>query len=297
MGSAEHKERALAIILHEHNGAMVLSQFLNISLDNINTNYIFRLGQSALNTWRVYGEDVYFKGTFISNDGKDLASVVSLNSDAINTGLTSLRQEFGYENLLNNPYFIDGLDCWLTQNTATYFKANGKFVMSNKTLLSTKKDGAYVIVEDNQIVLRLINGFVKQKNENLRKITTDLDELPELYYVTLIFTYKVVKDGNLSVAILTNKEVASGDTTQTFTKTDVKVSKELPETSEYQTFRASFLWDGNGDFALNFSEGEIKIQAIVLKMNDVRTLEKKYEELFAYSDTLIKMAKEYNSEN
>jgi hypothetical protein len=40
------------------------------------------------------------------------------------------------------------MDCWLTKNTATYFSLNGKFIMTNKTLLSTKRDGAFIIVED-----------------------------------------------------------------------------------------------------------------------------------------------------
>jgi len=46
--------------------------------------------------------------------------------------------------------------------------------MTNRTLLSTKRDGAFVIVENGQAVLRLVNGFISQKNENLKKIT-DLD--------------------------------------------------------------------------------------------------------------------------
>lgn len=80
--------------------------------------------------------------------------------------------------------------------------------MTNKTLLSTKRDGAFVIVENGQAVLRLVRGFVQQKNENLRKIT-DLDGLEAPYYVTLIFNYKPVTSGKLSVAIQYKDEGSS----------------------------------------------------------------------------------------
>jgi hypothetical protein len=70
---------------------MVLTQFVNVSLDNINTNYTFRLGQSSTNTWSAFGENVYFKGTFIDNQGRDLASLVTVNAATINTGLASVR--------------------------------------------------------------------------------------------------------------------------------------------------------------------------------------------------------------
>jgi hypothetical protein len=52
------------------------------------------------------------------------------------------------------------MDCWLTKNSAKYFKAKGNFVMTNKTLLTTKKTGAYVTVEDGQILLKLVNGYI-----------------------------------------------------------------------------------------------------------------------------------------
>ena len=283
VGSTSDTVRRCVMVIHPYHGAMVLSQFLNISLDNINTNYTFRLGQHGVNYWKVYGEDVYFKGVFIDEKGRNLSDLVTLNQETIGTGLTGLRREFGYENLLNNPYFIGGMDCWLTRNTATYFKAGGKFIMTNKTLLSAKRDGAYVIIEDGQAVLRLINGFISQKNENLKKIT-DLDHTEPPYYVTLIFNYKPVTAGTLKVSI---EYKDGGSTTSQF-----KAQQYLPKDTEYHTWKSTFLWDGKGDFTISY-DGEVKIQTLVLKMNDVKNLEKKYEDLFSYSDTLVEMAKKY----
>lgn len=283
VGSTSDTVRRCVMVIHPYHGAMVLSQFLNISLDNINTNYTFRIGQHGVDYWKVYGEDVYFKGVFIDNKGRNLSDLVTLNQDTIGTGFTGLRREFGYENLLENPYFIGGMDCWLTRNTATYFKAGGKFIMTNKTLLSTKKDGAYVIIEDGQAVLRLINGFISQKNENLKKIT-DLDHTEPPYYVTLIFNYKPVTAGTLKVSI----RYTEGGTTST----QYKAEQYLPKDTEYHTWKSTFLWDGKGDFTVEY-DGEIKIQTLVLKMNDVKNFEMKYQELFEYSDVLVEMAKNY----
>lgn len=280
MGSTSDRSRQLVLMLHEYNGAIVLSQFLNISVEGINTNYYFRLGQHGVDSWKVYGEDVYFKGTFIDEKGRNLSEIADLNQETINNGLTSVRREFGYDNLLNNPYFINGMDCWLTRNTATYFKANKKWIMTHRTLLSTKRDGAFVIVENGQTVLRLVQGFISQKNEDLKKIV-NLDAVEPPYYVSLIFNYKPITAGTLSVSIRNGND-----------GTSYKSQLAMTPDEEYKTWKSTFLWDGTGDFTLEYT-GEIKIQTIVLKMNEVKNLELKYEELFKYSDTLVKMAKEY----
>lgn len=283
VGSTSDIVRRCVLAVHPYHGAMVISQFLNISLDNINTNYTFRVGQHGINKWKVYAEDVYLKGTFIDDKGRNLSDLVTLNQETINTGLTGLRREFGYENLLENPYFISGMDCWLTKNTATYFKAGGKFIMTNKTLLSAKRDGAYVIIENGQAILRLVNGFIIQKNENLKKIT-DLDNTEPPYYVTLIFNYKPITDGTLKVAIRYKGE---GSTTYQY-----KAEQYLPQDNSFHTWKSTFLWDGKGDFSVEYN-GEIKIQTFVLKMNEVRNFEKKYQRLFELSDTLVEMAEKY----
>lgn len=283
VGSTSDIVRRCVLAVHPYHGAMVISQFLNISLDNINTNYTFRVGQHGINKWKVYAEDVYLKGTFIDDKGRNLSDLVTLNQETINTGLTGLRREFGYENLLENPYFISGMDCWLTKNTATYFKAGGKFIMTNKTLLSAKRDGAYVIIENGQAILRLVNGFIIQKNENLKKIT-DLDNTEPPYYVTLIFNYKPITDGTLKVAIRYKGE---GSTTYQY-----KAEQYLPQDNSFHTWKSTFLWDGKGDFSVEYN-GEIKIQTFVLKMNEVRNFEKRYQRLFELSNTLVEMAEKY----
>lgn len=287
-GSTSDVNRRLILAIHPYEGGVVLSQFLNNSIDNINTNYTFRLGQHDTNYWKVYGEDVYFKGTFIDTQGRNLSDLVNLNQDTISTGLEGVRRELGYDNMLNNPYFINGMDCWFTENTATYFTLNNKFLMTNRTLFTTKKKGAYVIIEDSQAILKIHEGFITQTNANLKKIL-DLDNINKPYYVTLIFNYKALSTGTLKVSIVNESKEGYSEGLPIY-----KIEQSLNSNPvNYSTFKASFLWNGSGDFRLEYLDGEINIQTLVIRVNEVKTFEKKYKELFEYSDVLVQMAKDY----
>lgn len=287
VGSTSDVVRRCVTVIHPYKGASVISQFINISTDNVNTNYSFRLGQHSTNKWKIYGEDVYLKGTFIDEKNRNLSDLVTLNQETLETGITNLRREFGYENLLDNPFFINGLQCWVTKNTATYFKLKNKFILTNKTLLTTKRDGAYVTTENGQIVLKLVKGFILQKNSNLKQII-DLDTRISPYYVTFIFSYKAISAGTFRVGII-NEDTSDYAPEEI---TTYKAEKQLFSTKKYQTFRSSFLWNGTGDFRISYT-GDIRIQALVIKINDIKTFEREHSELFKYKDILIQMAKEY----
>ncbi len=287
VGSTSSSTRRCVNVIHPYKGAIVISQYINVSIDNINTNYTFRLGQHNINRWKIYGEDVYFKGTFIDEKGRNLSDIITLNQETLETGITNLRREFSYENLLDNPFFINGLQCWVTKNTAIYFKLKNKFILTNKTVLTSKRDGAYVIIENGQTVLKLVRGFLLQKNSNLKQII-DLDTKISPYYVTFIFSYKALTAGTFKVEII-NEDTSDYSPEEI---TNVKAEKQLSITEKYQTFRGSFLWNGTGDFKISYT-GDIRIQALVVRVNEFKTFEREYSELFKYKDTLIQMAKEY----
>lgn len=283
VGSTSDVVRRCVMAIHPYHGAMVLSQFVNSSLDELNTHYTFRLGQHSTDKWKLYAEDVYLKGTFIDKQGRNLAELATITQDTINTGFTGIRREFGYDNLLENPYFIEGMDCWFTKSNVTYFRAGKKFIKYGESLLATGKGGAYIVIEDGQVALKILNGFVSQRNHNLKKFT-DLDSIEPPYYVTLIFNYKPITSGTLKVSI---RYLKNNNVTYQY-----KAQQYLQQDEEYHTWKSTFLWDGQGDFTIEY-DGEIVIQTLVLKMNDVKNFEKKHQRLFELSDTLIKMAEEY----
>jgi hypothetical protein len=96
----------------------------------------------------MYAEDVYLKGTFINNNGENLADKVESNFQNINVGLTNLRKGYNTDNLLTNPYFVNGLNCWVAKKAVKFFKIPKGFVTTNQSLLTANKTGAFVTVED-----------------------------------------------------------------------------------------------------------------------------------------------------
>lgn len=290
VGSTSNKSRQCVMVLHKYNGAMVLSQFLNISLDNINQNYFFRLGQHGVNSWKVYGENVYFKGTFIDENGRNLSDLVTLYQTTVDTSLSGLRQEFlGYNNLLSNPFFILNLDYWSTIDSANFFTLGGKWVLTNKSILSTKRYGAFIIEEDGLKTLRIAHGYITQKNENLKAVT-NLDEEINPYYVTVTFSCKPVTAGTVTVSIV-DEDASVG---YTEAPTAVKATASLKQDNKYGIFKASFLWNGTGDFKLAYT-GVLKIQALVVKVNEIKNFELKYKDIFDNKDTLVEMINIYKN--
>ena len=87
-----------------------------------------------------------------------------------------------YDNLINNPSFITGFNCWDTENQATYFTVAGKILLTDQMLLSSATNGAYVLVENGQTVLKLTEGgYITQPNSNLKEIV-DFEAGPNTWF-------------------------------------------------------------------------------------------------------------------
>lgn len=246
IGSTTDESRALALVLHKVNGAIVLSQFVNRSIDSINTTYSLRLGQEINGKWKVYADEVHLRGDFFDKRDRNISDLATVEYE-------SLRREFGYDNLINNPSFITGFNGWDTYNTAEYFTVAGKIILTDQTLLSNATDGAYVIVEGGQTVLKLTeNSSLTQPNDNLRDIV-DFEAGPNTWF-DVFYTYRTIEPGTLTIKL--------GSTIKdsfNFTSTDYKVH------------RASFKWDGTGDLNISCS-GKVKLKSIVIRPNEVKTL-------------------------
>lgn len=250
IGSTVDNSRALLLALHKENGAIILSQFINKSLDNINSQYNLRLGQDKNDKWKVYADEVHFRGDFFDKRDRNISDLATVEYE-------SLRREFGYDNLINNPSFITGFNCWDTENEAIYFTVAGKIILTDQTLLSSAVDGAYVIVENGQTVLKLTeNSSLTQPNNNLRDIV-DFEAGPNTWF-DIFYTYKTLEPGTLIIKL--------GNTVKdsfNFTSTDYKVH------------RASFKWDGTGDLNISCT-GKVKVKSIIIRPNEVKTIVDKY---------------------
>lgn len=246
MGSTTNEDRSLVLILKEDGGVLTFNQYINDSIDTINTKCTFKIGLGPNGKWKSYGDDVYFRGDFFDKRGRNISDLATVEYE-------SLRREFGYDNLINNPSFITGFNCWDTENEAVYFTVAGKIILTDQMLLSSATNGAYVIVENGQTVLKLTeNSSITQTNDNLRDIV-DFEAGPNTWF-DVFYTYKTIDPGTVTIKF--------GDTTKdifNFSATDYKVH------------RASFKWDGTGDLNIACS-GKIKIKSLVIRPNEVKTL-------------------------
>ena len=246
MGSTSNDDRSAVLILEESNGMLALAQYVNTSIESINTKCTFKLGQGPNGKWKVYGTDVHFTGDFIDKRGRNISDLAIVEYE-------SLRREFGYDNLINNPSFITGFNCWDTENEATYFTVAGKILLTDQILLSSATNGAYVLVENGQTVLKLTEGCsITQSNSNLREIV-DFEAGPNTWF-DIFYTYKTINPGTISVSFNGKiKDIFN------FSATD------------YRVHRASFKWDGVGDLSISCS-GKVKLKSIVIRPNEIKTL-------------------------
>lgn len=249
-GSISDKERSLVLVLEDTNGVLTLVQYMNTSISTLNTVCTFKLGYGANDKWKVYGDDVYFRGDFIDKRGRNISDLATVEYE-------TLRREFGYDNLINNPSFITGFDCWDTNNTATYFTAAGKIILTDQLLLSSATEGAYVLVEDGQTVLKLTDGSnLVQSNQNLREIVDF--EAGENTWFDLFYTYKAIEPGTLTISL-------NGAHKSVFNYSS----------NDYRVNRTSFKWDGQGDLSIHCT-GKIKLKSIVIRPNETKTLIETY---------------------
>ena len=65
-----------------------------------------------------------------------------------------------------------------------------------------------------------------------------------------------------------------------------KVEKHLTQDTQYHVIKSRFLWNGTGDFVLDY-DGELNIKSMLMKVDEVATIDDKYSMLFKYSDTLV----------
>lgn len=266
-------------------GVPTWATFVNSSMSSINKKAHTSIAEDSAGVARLYSENVYLKGIFIDESNRNLSQEIDTTNTTLEAGLSDLREEFSFSNLLQNPFFLKTMDGWVTANDATFFKTKlGKWVwtknlsVSQNGLYSSKRKGAYLSVFDNKNVLSIQEGYVYQPPENISEIISSSEvEYPVLVRVS--FMCWVVSGGTMVVEL--------GDNKATYT---------LSKSSGWTKIQTLLSWDGQSGLKISFTSGtdifaDAKIRAVLLEVDDVETLKEKYKELFAHSTTLVAMAK------
>ena len=203
------------------------------------------------------------------------------------SAIDSVRNDFLSEKgYLNNPTFASGLEKWNSENETVFFLVGNKWVWANGAALSKKGDGASVVTDMGRKVVRIRNKYIRQKHENLRFVPTfptNGDGKKEALPVYLSFFYRCAKAGTLKIGFENVDKAGFADFNS------MEVSEEIAATDGYVQYTCSGLWNGTGDFKLEF-DGDIYLYMLVLSTDKIEALTYKYKTLFEQSERLVKIS-------
>ena len=235
----------------------------------------------------LYADNAYMKGTFVLETGEDVKTRFEITEGKVQSAIDSVRNDFLSEKgYLNNPTFASGLEKWNSENETVFFLVGNKWVWANGAALSKKGDGASVVTDMGRKVVRIRNKYIRQKHENLRFVPTfptNGDGKKEALPVYLSFFYRCAKAGTLKIGFENVDKAGFADFNS------MEVSEEIAATDGYVQYTCSGLWNGTGDFKLEF-DGDIYLYMLVLSTDKIEALTYKYKTLFEQSERLVKIS-------
>ena len=235
----------------------------------------------------LYADNAFLKGTFVLETGEDVKTRFEITEGKVQSAIDSVRDDFLSEKgYLNNPTFASGLEKWNSENETVFFLVGNKWVWANGAALSKKGDGASVVTDMGRTVVRIRNKYILQKHGNLRYVPTfptNGDGKKEALPVYLSFFYRCAKAGTLKIGFENVDKTGFADFNS------MEVSEEIAATDGYVQYTCSGLWNGTGDFKLEF-DGDIYLYMLVLSTDKIEALTYKYKTLFEQSERLLKIA-------
>lgn len=235
----------------------------------------------------LYADNAYMKGTFVLETGEDVKTRFEITEGKVQSAIDSVRNDFISEKgYLNNPTFASGLEKWNSENETVFFLVGNRWIWANGAALSKKGDGASVVTDMGRKVVRIRNKYIRQKHENLRFVPTfpaNSAGKKEALPVYLSFFYRCAKAGTLKIGFENVDKTGFADFNS------MEVSEEIAATGGYVQYTCSGLWNGTGDFKLEF-DGDIYLYMLVLSTDKIEALTYKYKTLFEQSERLVKIS-------
>lgn len=235
----------------------------------------------------LYADNVYLRGTFLLSTGEDIKTKLEITEGKVQSAIDSVRNDFLSEKgYLNNPTFTSGMEKWNSENETVFFLVGNKWIWANGNVLSKKGDGASVVTDMGRTVVRIRNKYILQKHGNLRYVPTfptNDEGQKEALPVYLTFFYRCAKVGTLKVRF------ENVDKTGFANFNSMEISEEIAETEGYVQYTGNGLWNGTGDFRLEF-DGDIYMYMLVLSTDKYEALTHRYRTLFEQSERLVKIS-------
>ncbi len=235
----------------------------------------------------LYADNVYLRGTFLLSTGEDIKTKLEITEGKVQSAIDSVRNDFLSENgYLNNTTFTSGLEKCNSENETVFFLVGNKWIWANGNVLSKKGDGASVVTDMGRTVVRIRNKYILQKHGNLRyvpTVPTNDEGQKEALPVYLTFFYRCAKVGTLKVRF------ENVDKTGFANFNSMEINEEIAETDGYVQYAGNGLWNGTGDFRLEF-DGDIYMYMLVLSTDKYEALTHRYRTLFEQSERLVKIS-------
>lgn len=235
----------------------------------------------------LYADNVYLRGTFLLSTGEDIKTRLEITEGKVQSAIDSVRNDFLSEKgYLNNPTFTSGLEKWNSENETVFFLVGNKWIWANGNVLSKKGDGASVVTDMGRTVVRIRNKYILQKHGNLRYVPTfptNDEGQKEAMPVYLTFFYRCAKAGTLKVRF------ENVDKTGFANFNSMEINEEIAETDGYVQYTGNGLWNGTGDFRMEF-DGDIYMYMLVLSTDKYEALTHRYRTLFEQSERLVKIS-------
>ena len=235
----------------------------------------------------LYADNVYLRGTFLLSTGEDIKTKLEITEGKVQSAIDSVRNDFLSEKgYLNNPTFTSGLEKWNSENETVFFLVGNKWIWANGNVLSKKGDGASVVTDMGRTVVRIRNKYILQKHGNLRYVPTfptNDEGQKEALPVYLTFFYRCAKAGTLKVRF------ENVDKTGFANFNSMEIREKIAETEGYVQYTGNGLWNGTGDFRLEF-DGDIYMYMLVLSTDKYEALTHRYRTLFEQSERLVKIS-------
>jgi hypothetical protein len=235
----------------------------------------------------LYADNAFLKGTFVLETGEDVKTRFEITEGKVQSAIDSVRNDFLSEKgYLNNPTFASGLEKWNSENETVFFLVGNRWIWANGAALSKKGDGASVVTDMGRKVVRIRNKYIRQKHENLRFVPTfptNGEGKKEALPVYLSFFYRCAKSGTLKIGFENIDKTGFADFNS------MEVSEEIAATGGYVQYTCSGLWNGTGDFKLEF-DGDIYLYMLVLSTDKIEALTYKYKTLFEQSERLVRIS-------
>ncbi|RGN43837.1 MULTISPECIES: hypothetical protein [unclassified Bacteroides] len=207
-----------------------------------------------------------YVGDFFLKTGDDLTTEFQVLKNLIKTEIQNIEYVINNEdNYLSNASFTADLDNWVAGSEVSVFNDSTQFLALNSTLYAVNESFSGLASYNGKYMLRIRNSFIKQLNENIKKISKK-----SVFYIS--FKYICKEEGKLTCGFVDQRLYSVTD---------------LATTRTPKMFEFSGIWDGSGDFLIQFT-GDIYISLVSLTNRPLDEFKEETRSSIEQTNELIK---------